>query len=127
MNSYQIVYHLETTTVVNVSGNCYVKAETSAKAKKIVDTYFRNNLSNIVSLTFDRAIQRTPDNDSLYVTPTSKFDIFPVKEESAEDTISWGYNKAPGNMPTCKKCHTKAVPNNFYGFWCPTCNAYPTF
>ncbi len=44
----------------------------------------------------------------------------------AESKISWGYDKAPDRMPVCKKCEQEAVPNDFYGFWCPTCNTYPT-
>src|SRR5271165_3099098 len=49
------------------------------------------------------------------------------KTWSEIESYDWGYNKAPGKMPTCKKCGQEAVPNNFYGFWCPGCKAYPTF
>lgn len=49
------------------------------------------------------------------------------ERRAEEGHIDWGYNKEPGVMPSCQKCGSVAVPNNFYGFWCPTCNTYPQF
>lgn len=49
------------------------------------------------------------------------------ERRAEEEHVDWGYNKEPGVMPTCQKCGSVAVPNNFYGFWCPTCNTYPQF
>lgn len=48
-----------------------------------------------------------------------------INEDTSSDDYEWGYDKEPDKMPTCNKCGTVAIPNNFYGFWCPTCNGYP--
>ncbi len=73
MKSYQITWNLDDVEVAHLSGSNYVRSATSRAAKRILETYLRNNLPHLERLEIGSALQRTPSSDGQYIDEHSRF------------------------------------------------------